>query len=250
MTCIAVSCRLIRPTGRWCGRRDLNPHGLRHQNLNLACLPIPPRPPVGLPARPRPCGRGFSPGRPVRQGRPRYGEPSEIRRHDRQKRVSSVLPFVNYCVLPLTACKRGDTLPITAPPCYHFSEQCSPTSLYRMHAPSARRELARHPPSRQAAPGGNSMAGTSKPEGRSRPSAPKRATKTAGPGRAKQAAKPSAPPPDYSIAAVDRALDLLEALARVGPAPLGSLADSAAMYPHRRVPSVAHATGAGLCHPG
>src|SRR5258708_8378933 len=25
-------------------RRDLNPHGLRHQNLNLACLPIPPRP--------------------------------------------------------------------------------------------------------------------------------------------------------------------------------------------------------------
>ena len=29
---------------RWCGRRDLNPHGLRHQNLNLACLPIPPRP--------------------------------------------------------------------------------------------------------------------------------------------------------------------------------------------------------------
>ena len=28
----------------WCGRRDLNPHGLRHQNLNLACLPIPPRP--------------------------------------------------------------------------------------------------------------------------------------------------------------------------------------------------------------
>ena len=29
---------------RWCGRRDLNPHGLRHQILNLACLPIPPRP--------------------------------------------------------------------------------------------------------------------------------------------------------------------------------------------------------------
>lgn len=32
---------------------------------------------------------------------------------------------------------------------------------------------------------------------------------------------------DYSIAAVDRALDLLEALARVGPAPLATLADSA-----------------------
>ena len=28
----------------WCGRRDLNPHGLSHQILNLACLPIPPRP--------------------------------------------------------------------------------------------------------------------------------------------------------------------------------------------------------------
>ena len=32
---------------------------------------------------------------------------------------------------------------------------------------------------------------------------------------------------DYSIAAVDRALDLLEALARVGPAPVATLADSA-----------------------
>ena len=28
----------------WCGRRDLNPHDLRHQNLNLTCLPISPRP--------------------------------------------------------------------------------------------------------------------------------------------------------------------------------------------------------------
>ncbi len=27
---------------RWCARRDLNPHASRHQNLNLACLPIPP----------------------------------------------------------------------------------------------------------------------------------------------------------------------------------------------------------------
>ncbi len=32
---------------------------------------------------------------------------------------------------------------------------------------------------------------------------------------------------DYSIAAVDRALDLLEALARIGPAPLATLADAA-----------------------
>jgi IclR family KDG regulon transcriptional repressor len=37
-----------------------------------------------------------------------------------------------------------------------------------------------------------------------------------------------APTRDYSIAAVDRALDLLEALARVGPAPLARLADEAA----------------------
>jgi IclR family KDG regulon transcriptional repressor len=33
--------------------------------------------------------------------------------------------------------------------------------------------------------------------------------------------------PDYNIAAVGRALDLLEALARIGPAPLASLAESA-----------------------
>ena len=29
---------------RWCGRRDSNPHIRRYQNLNLARLPIPPRP--------------------------------------------------------------------------------------------------------------------------------------------------------------------------------------------------------------
>src|SRR5262249_39042792 len=28
----------------WCGRRDLNPHALRHGNLNPARLPVPPRP--------------------------------------------------------------------------------------------------------------------------------------------------------------------------------------------------------------
>ena len=27
-----------------CGRRDLNPHAFRHQNLNLACIPISPLP--------------------------------------------------------------------------------------------------------------------------------------------------------------------------------------------------------------
>src|SRR3954451_18490199 len=31
----------------WCGRRDLNPHDLRHGNLNPARLPVPPRPPDG-----------------------------------------------------------------------------------------------------------------------------------------------------------------------------------------------------------
>ena len=43
-----------RAKGSWCGRRDLNPHGLRHQNLNLACLPIPPRPQPDA-------GRAFAP---------------------------------------------------------------------------------------------------------------------------------------------------------------------------------------------
>src|SRR3569833_2863591 len=33
----------------WCGRRDLNPHDLRHGNLNPARLPIPPRPPWAIP---------------------------------------------------------------------------------------------------------------------------------------------------------------------------------------------------------
>ena len=31
-------------TNWWCGRRDLNPHALRRQILNLVRLPIPPRP--------------------------------------------------------------------------------------------------------------------------------------------------------------------------------------------------------------
>lgn len=46
-------------------------------------------------------------------------------------------------------------------------------------------------------------------------------TKAASSGTTRAAAR------DYSIAAVGRALDLLEALARVGPAPLATLADSA-----------------------
>src|SRR4029079_2784156 len=35
-----------------CGRRDLNPHGRSHQNLNLACLPVPPRPLIFARRRP------------------------------------------------------------------------------------------------------------------------------------------------------------------------------------------------------
>jgi DNA-binding IclR family transcriptional regulator len=40
-------------------------------------------------------------------------------------------------------------------------------------------------------------------------------------------AKPARPPRDYSIAAVARTLDLLEALASIGPAPLATVADAA-----------------------
>jgi IclR family transcriptional regulator, KDG regulon repressor len=57
------------------------------------------------------------------------------------------------------------------------------------------------------------------------------------PARVRPAAKPAAggaaskkaadPTPDYSIAAVGRALDLLEALARIGPAPLATVAEAA-----------------------
>ena len=43
------SCQRVRPwCGRgarsWCGRRDSNPHIFRYQDLNLARLPVPPRP--------------------------------------------------------------------------------------------------------------------------------------------------------------------------------------------------------------
>jgi IclR family KDG regulon transcriptional repressor len=61
------------------------------------------------------------------------------------------------------------------------------------------------------------MASVSQSNGRSKA---KTANGTAAAGQA-------APARDYSIAAVDRALDLLEALARTGPAPLATLADAA-----------------------
>ena len=37
----------------WCGRRDLNPHGVTHRNLKPARLPISPRPRLCLPERVR-----------------------------------------------------------------------------------------------------------------------------------------------------------------------------------------------------
>ncbi|HET8997973.1 MAG TPA: IclR family transcriptional regulator [Acetobacteraceae bacterium] len=65
------------------------------------------------------------------------------------------------------------------------------------------------------------MPSASRTTSKSRPKA-----KTAAPARtAAPAAEATAP--DYSIAAVERALDLLEALARVGPAPLATLAEAA-----------------------
>ncbi|HEY1931562.1 MAG TPA: IclR family transcriptional regulator [Acetobacteraceae bacterium] len=60
------------------------------------------------------------------------------------------------------------------------------------------------------------MASVSRIKGKTRAKA-----KAAAPAASRAAAR------DYSIAAVGRALDLLEALARVGPAPLATLADSA-----------------------
>ena len=44
---------------------------------------------------------------------------------------------------------------------------------------------------------------------------------------AEMAALPSGPARDYSIAAVDRTLDLLESLSRIGPASLAALAEDA-----------------------
>ncbi len=63
-----------------------------------------------------------------------------------------------------------------------------------------------------------------KPSGKARLSRPLAAKAAASRAEAKPASGAS---PDYSIAAVGRALDLLEALARVGPAPLATLAHAA-----------------------
>jgi len=68
------------------------------------------------------------------------------------------------------------------------------------------------------------MVSASKSDRKPRAAAAKRVAK---PARAKTPAKSKAAAPDYSIAAVERALDLLLALAQVGPAALGPLAESA-----------------------
>ncbi len=68
------------------------------------------------------------------------------------------------------------------------------------------------------------MASANKSDRKPRAAAAKRAAK---PARPKVPAKPKSPPPDYSIAAVERALDLLEALAQLGPAALAPLAEAA-----------------------
>src|SRR5215831_418652 len=55
----ALRHNLPRPaTLAWCGRRDSNPHDLRHRNLNPARLPVPPRPRALQRLAPRPCCGG------------------------------------------------------------------------------------------------------------------------------------------------------------------------------------------------
>jgi IclR family KDG regulon transcriptional repressor len=68
------------------------------------------------------------------------------------------------------------------------------------------------------------MASASKSDSRPRTAAAKHAVRSA---RPKSTAKPKAEAPDYSIAAVERALDLLEALAQTGPCALAPLAEAA-----------------------
>src|SRR3954464_8030746 len=65
-----------------CGRRDSNPHGLRHRHLKPACLPVPPRPPG--------CCR--TSGRPVRIIRHLMAEEPDrdvVLEHPNRKKASS-----------------------------------------------------------------------------------------------------------------------------------------------------------------
>ena len=60
----------------------------------------------------------------------------------------------------------------------------------------------------------------------------------------------AAPARDYSIAAVGRALDLLEALSRIRAGSARGPGRRRAMHPHRRLPSVAHPGGTWFRDPG
>ena len=69
---------------------------------------------------------------------------------------------------------------------------------------------------------GSSSKSASTSANKTKPHSSQKTPRTASP-----PAKPARPARDYSIAAVDRTLDLLEALAAIGPAPLAALADKA-----------------------
>ena len=68
-------------------------------------------------------------------------------------------------------------------------------------------------------------------------------------GKPSVASKPARPPRDYSIAAVARTLDLLEALASVGRRRSPPL-PTRRVHPHRGLPAAAHLAVARLRHPG
>lgn len=92
---------------------------------------------------------------------------------------------------------------------------------------------------RSIVPGGKGMPVSRKKTAKSRLGGPKRAvakrvgSKPSVKAQTKRSTRPAAPgkpvsaEPDYSIASVERALDLLEALARVGPASLAKVAETA-----------------------
>ena len=98
----------VRP---WCGRRDLNPHGLRHQNLNLACLPIPPRPPTTKSADPPSDYRRPVP--PDATGRS-YIRPSPARSIAIRHNVTSAVDPGTYSP-PEAPCDRTRNLPLAGP---------------------------------------------------------------------------------------------------------------------------------------
>ena len=54
LSCLGRQKRFLN----WCGWRGLNPHALRHRNLNPACLPIPSHPRIIQDSKNRPRSRG------------------------------------------------------------------------------------------------------------------------------------------------------------------------------------------------